>query len=167
MASECKQNGGKARRGAGGPSEWRGRRSIPETMKHAFMDDAAKRLICCLACAGPAGRSCVAVSRLRMYVWSSIRAVQAAMAMHQNTSRAQKTREREHRPASDLLAPSSRHARTCACDVMEPGGFGCTCERAYLNSAKIDRESAVAGLILVLDLHAPSYADYTNSGLQL
>jgi hypothetical protein len=45
------QNGGKARRRVGGPSAEDADRSVPETMKHAFMDAAAKRLICCVACA--------------------------------------------------------------------------------------------------------------------
>jgi hypothetical protein len=49
---------------------------VPETMKHAFMDAAAERLICCVAC-------------MRMYVCLEINTCSAAM---DQTTRTQKTR---------------------------------------------------------------------------
>jgi hypothetical protein len=52
MAGWCKMV---VRRGAGTVVRWslERRTAIPETMKHAFMDSATERLICCVACADP------------------------------------------------------------------------------------------------------------------
>jgi hypothetical protein len=106
------QNGGKARRRVGGPSAEDADRSVPETMKHAFMDAAAKRLICWRCMCQPIHHA-FELLRLRMYVWPSIRAVEPWQCI----IRAQKTRGTRPaltiiciRSASDLLDLCSRQA---------------------------------------------------------
>jgi hypothetical protein len=90
----------------GCPIECGGDRSVPETMKHAFMDAAAERLICCVAC-------------MRMYVCLEINTCSAAMddgSDHQNSENQSARRSASY--AYDGHRISFLHAHARRVDVM-------------------------------------------------
>jgi hypothetical protein len=145
------QNGGKARCRVGGPSAEDADRSVPETMKHAFMDAAAKRLICCVACANQSTMhlNCCACACMfgHQYVrWS-----------HGNASSG--LRKAGH------PVRAHHHMHTIGIgslgSMLTPGEFTYVCDDGENWD---DRKGKSRGLTSVLDMNSLGARDYTGSG---